>query len=174
MSLLLRHRPEVADLTLDAAGWVPLDDFVRAVQHKRGFGWVDEATIREVVATSDKTRFEIRGEPPKIRATYGHSLPVDVDYEQVDPPATLYHGTTHEAFPNIEREGLKPMNRHHVFLTRTVAEAEAVGRRRDPDPVILAIDTQHLTGIGHDVFRTPGGLYLTDHVPPTALHVTSV
>lgn len=173
MSLLLRHRPEVAQLSLDAAGWVLLDQLVQAIRRQRGFGWVDEKTIRHVVDTSKKQRFEIAGTPPRIRATYGHSTPVEIEYERVMPPPTLYHGTTRRALPNIFREGLRPMQRHHVFLTKTTEGAEAVGRRRDPKPVILAVDTEGLMEEGHSVFRTSGGLYLTDYVPPNVLDVAS-
>lgn len=172
MSLLLRHRPETADLELNTAGWASLADLVDAVRRQPGFAWVDEHVVREVVAQSEKQRFAIAGDPPRIRATYGHSIPVDVEYEPVpSPPPVLYHGTTRRALPKILREGLKSMQRHYVFLTATAEEAAAVGRRRDPQPVILEVDTDSVVDHGYDLYRTPGGLYLTEYVPPAALQV---
>ena len=70
MSLVLRHRPEVAGLTLDPHGWVPVDDLLAALG-------VDRATLDAVVA-DDKERFAVETGPDgvdRIRASQGHSPP---------------------------------------------------------------------------------------------------
>jgi RNA:NAD 2'-phosphotransferase (TPT1/KptA family) len=92
LSLILRHQPGRFGLELDADGFVGLADVLAAVRRERGWGGVTEAEVREVVASSDKQRFEIVGE--RIRARYGHSVPRAVAYPEVEPPAILYHGTS--------------------------------------------------------------------------------
>jgi putative RNA 2'-phosphotransferase len=70
MSLVLRHRPEVAGLTLDPHGWVPVDDLLAALG-------VDRATLDAVVA-DDKERFAVETGSDgvdRIRASQGHSPP---------------------------------------------------------------------------------------------------
>jgi putative RNA 2'-phosphotransferase len=42
----------------------------------------------------------------------------------------------------ILKEGLKPMRRKRVHLSKTVEDAIEVGRRRTANPVILKIDAQ--------------------------------
>ena len=99
LSLILRHAPDKVGLRLDAEGWVPLADLLAAVRAQPGWPELDEARIREVVATSDKQRFEIAGE--RIRARYGHSVAGQVSYPEAEPPEILYHGTSPTALPAI-------------------------------------------------------------------------
>src|SRR5438105_15964813 len=72
LSLMLRHQPERFGLRLDADGFVPLTDLLAAVRRERAWQEITEEYVREVVATSDKQRFEIDGD--RIRARYGHSV----------------------------------------------------------------------------------------------------
>ena len=57
MSFLLRHRPQSAGLELDGAGWIGVDDFLRGVNS--GGSDFTLADVEEVIATSDKRRFEL-------------------------------------------------------------------------------------------------------------------
>jgi putative RNA 2'-phosphotransferase len=56
MSYFLRHRPDEAGLTLDERGLVPLEALLAAIRQRRGYGWVTEEHIREVVATTSSGR----------------------------------------------------------------------------------------------------------------------
>lgn len=42
-----------------------------------------------------------------IRANQGHSVPVDVELEERQPPQYLYHGTAERFLDAIMAEGLK-------------------------------------------------------------------
>jgi RNA:NAD 2'-phosphotransferase (TPT1/KptA family) len=59
-------------------------------------------------ANADKT---------KIRASQGHSVPVDVELEAVTPPEILYHGTGEKYVESIEAQGLIPKTRLYVHLS---------------------------------------------------------
>ncbi|MFI5893411.1 RNA 2'-phosphotransferase [Actinoplanes sp. NPDC051513] len=52
ISMVLRHRPESAGLTLDANGWVPVADLLAALAIAR-----DELDV--IVENNDKSRFAI-------------------------------------------------------------------------------------------------------------------
>ena len=54
-----------------------------------------------------------------IRANQGHSVEVDLQLEEREPPETLYHGTVERFLPSILEEGLIRGKRHHVHLSRT-------------------------------------------------------
>ncbi|XVV02018.1 RNA 2'-phosphotransferase [Actinosynnema sp. CA-248983] len=159
MSKHLRHQPERLGLTLDAAGWVDLDEFVRKL------GTTHEA-VREVVARNDKQRFTIAD--GRIRANQGHTVAVDLDLPPAQPPAVLYHGTVARCLPDIRRDGLLPMSRHDVHLSATVDTAVRVGARRGK-PVVLEVDAAAMHAAGHEFRVSANGVWLTATVPPDYL-----
>ena len=125
MSYVLRHAPEAAGLTLDAEGWVSLDELEKAVTSKYD---VSRADIIAVVENNPKKRFTLADN--RIRANQGHSVDVDLALTPVEPPAVLYHGTSSADWHSIEREGLKKMQRHHVHLSADIETAKIVATRR--------------------------------------------
>ncbi|WP_425310729.1 RNA 2'-phosphotransferase [Ammonicoccus fulvus] len=136
MTQALRHRPGQFNLTLDSAGWTPISDLAAALADR--FAGVDPAdAIAEVVALSDKTRYEIKDN--RIRATYGHTVEADDSGQLTAPPAYLFHGTTPQALPHIRRTGLQPMKRRRVHLSATDDTATIVARRRTDKPIILKV-----------------------------------
>ncbi|MGA5305495.1 RNA 2'-phosphotransferase [Nucisporomicrobium flavum] len=163
ISLVLRHRPEVAGLTLDANGWVPVADLLAGLGLAR-------AALDAVVAGNDKSRFAIATGADgveRIRASQGHSRRVDVDLglPPATPPAVLYHGTPRANLPSILREGLRPRSRHHVHLSPDLATALVVGRRRSPDVAVLEVDAAAMARAGHVFHRSVNGVWLTAAVP---------
>ncbi|MFB6089557.1 MAG: RNA 2'-phosphotransferase [Halobellus sp.] len=162
LSYALRHGPDDAGLDLTDAGWAPFEDVVAAAADR--YGWADERAVEGVVAVDPKGRFELDGR--RIRATYGHS--VDVDLESADSPVpdTLYHGTDPDAVPKIRREGLRPMSRQLVHLSDTEREALAVGSRHVSDPALLVVDAAAMLEAGHEITKRGRGVYTTERVPP--------
>ncbi len=158
LSLVLRHEPEKIGLVLGDEGFVPLAEFVTAVNRQKAYGWVTEAPIREVVAASDKQRFEIVD--GRIRARYGHSVEEAVTYPEVEPPEILYHGTTPQAAALILQEGLKPMQRQYVHLSSTPDMADVVARRRTNRPVILIVRAREAWQAGVKFHNPEPRLYL--------------
>ena len=126
------------------------------------FGEVTEDEIRAVVTDSDKKRFELREN--RVRATYGHSFPIDLGLEPVEPPPQLFYGTARDLAQSILRDGLRPRDRQYVHLSASVEEAQAVGKRRDPFPAIVVVDAKRARGDGVRFFAS-GPLFLVEGVP---------
>ena len=165
MSLALRHAPERFGLAPDAAGWVPLADFLTALQ-------IDRAELDTVVANNDKQRFAVSEGPDgvaRIRASQGHSIPVDLALPPQAPPARLYHGTSTASLGSIRATGLNRGRRHHVHLSADVETAHRVGARRSGPVVLLTVDAAAMAGAGHAFYRSANGVWLTDAVPPEFL-----
>jgi putative RNA 2'-phosphotransferase len=163
MSLVLRHRPEVAGLVLDANGWVPVAELLTALGMTR-----DQLDL--VVANNDKSRFAVQAGPDgveRIRASQGHSRRVDVDLDlpAATPPAELFHGTPRANLEAILREGLRPRSRHHVHLSVDLPTAVTVGRRRSPDVVVFSVAAGVMAEEGHVFHRSDNGVWLTAVVP---------
>jgi len=160
LSFLLRHRPPDYPLRFDRNGFVTWSELLEQVEKR--FPAVAEEEVLSVIEGSEKRRFELR--EGKVRATYGHSFPVDLGLESVEPPPRLYHGTARDLAQTILRDGLKPRGRQYVHLSPTAEEALAVGKRRDPSPAILAIHSReaHASGIP---FYCSGPLFLAKEIP---------
>ncbi|MEM1055288.1 MAG: RNA 2'-phosphotransferase [Bacteroidota bacterium] len=122
LSLVLRHRPEAAGLVLDAEGWAEVSALLRGAT-QRGVDLSPGDVVR-VVQDNDKQRFELSPDGARIRARQGHSVPVDLGLAPRIPPDVLFHGTVARVLPAIRREGLRPMQRHHVHLSPDRETAE--------------------------------------------------
>ncbi|HEX4817615.1 MAG TPA: RNA 2'-phosphotransferase [Nonomuraea sp.] len=164
----LRHDPQAIGITLDAAGWVPVDVLLRAAA-EHGFP-IGAGELRHVVERNDKRRYAI--EDGRIRASQGHSVPVELDLPAVEPPAVLYHGTVGRFLAAIRREGLRPMSRHDVHLSPDRETATRVGARRGA-PVVLVVRSGAMHADGHIFRRSANGVWLTPHVPPAYLSFPS-
>jgi putative RNA 2'-phosphotransferase len=164
LALVLRHQPEVAGLTLDAQGWAPVADVLAALG--RRFPGFTRGDLETVVETNDKKRYAFDESGTRIRASQGHSVAVELDLEPLAPPAILYHGTVERFLPSIMDKGLVKGSRHHVHLSADVDTALKVGGRRSGGTVILEVAAGEMAKAGHSFFQSANGVWLTDHVPP--------
>jgi putative RNA 2'-phosphotransferase len=163
LSLVLRHDPGVAGITLDAEGWVDVEELLAGAA-RNGFSFT-RAELEEVVRTSDKQRFALSGDAQRIRANQGHSVSVDLGLHPETPPAVLYHGTIERFVASILADGLDKQARQYVHLSSDIATATRVGSRRGR-PIILKIAAAHMHSAGFRFFCSANGVWLTDQVPP--------
>ena len=167
---VLRHNPGKIGVELDAAGWVDVDVLLAAV--KRGGRRMGRERLDYVVEHNNKKRFEYDASGTRIRASQGHSVPVDLGYESCVPPETLFHGTARRSLDSILSEGLKPGRRHHVHLSIDIETAIKVGARHGK-PAVLVVAAARMHEAGHEFFRSTNGVWLTEHVAPQYLSPTS-
>lgn len=165
LSYWLRHRPDAGGLTLDAQGWTAVDPVLAALGATNKCDW---DRLVEVVELNDKQRFELSADGDRIRARQGHSVEVELDWPEAEPPALLYHGTVERFLPAIRAEGLRPMRRHHVHLSPDLETATRVGNRRG-QAVILTVRAGDMHAAGHTFYLTGNGVWLTDAVAPEFL-----
>jgi putative RNA 2'-phosphotransferase len=165
LSLVLRHKPGLAGLSLDSNGWGETALLLAQTEHP-----ISRAELDEIVATNPKRRFELSEDGKLIRARQGHSVTVDLALPATQPPDFLFHGTATRFLEAILEEGLNPRKRHHVHLSADIETARSVGARHGK-PVILRVDAKAMAQTGHIFHITENGVWLTDTVPPTALQV---
>lgn len=168
LSLVLRHKPEEIGIALDSAGWVEVDRLLDALAAK-GLP-VSREELEFVVANNDKKRFAFSGDGLRIRASQGHSIEVDLQYEPCEPPEILYHGAPERFLDPIRAQGLLKGKRQHVHLSGDRDTAATVGQRRGK-PVILLIRAGEMRRAGHLFYRSANGVWLTEHVPPSFLEI---
>ncbi len=168
LSYVLRHHPEAIGITLDPAGWVPIDDLLTAMAaHGRP---MTRTEIDRIVATSEKRRFEVHN--GMIRAAQGHSVAIDLGLPPATPPPVLYHGTVERFLGGIRERGLLRGQRQFVHLSADAATARQVGARRGK-PVILTVDAAGMHAHGHVFHQAANGVWLTEHVAPRWLAALS-
>ena len=154
---MLRHEPARAGLTLDSAGWADVRQLLGAMH-------LTPSQLDWIVETNDKKRFEFNEDKTKIRASQGHSIDVDLQYDSAPPPGALYHGTSSNFLDSIFRTGLDKRDRHHVHLSADAATAMTVARRR-PRPLVLTIHAARMAEDGHTFYLSTNGVWLTERVP---------
>jgi putative RNA 2'-phosphotransferase len=166
LSRVLRHEPALIGVRLDEAGWIDVSELLAAAAtHGRR---ISRAELERIVAENDKKRFAFSEDGRRIRANQGHTVTVDLGYEEAEPPGVLYHGTHPGAVAAIWREGLRPMKRHAVHLSPDRTTAERVGGRRGR-PVVFSVDAAAMAAAGFVFQVSANGVWLTPRVPPEYL-----
>lgn len=161
ISFILRHKPEAIGITLDEHGWAKVDELIEGVSKTHP---LDFATLEEIVRTDNKQRYSFNEDKTLIRANQGHSVPVDVELEQLTPPTCLYHGTAEKYTASIDAQGLIPKSRLYVHLSADTDTAQKVGQRHGK-PVIYRVDSALMAKDGYKFYRSVNGVWLTKSVP---------
>lgn len=169
LSLILRHRPGDFGVTLDPHGWASVEALLAAVRRQRGWEDATAADLEAVVRLPGRRRFELRD--GRIRALYGHTVPVHPEGAPQQPPEWLYHGTAPERVPAILSEGLRPGPRRFVHLSLTPLQAREVGLRHSPQPVVLTVLARRAHEAGVRFYRASDDVYLAEAVPPAFVRV---
>jgi putative RNA 2'-phosphotransferase len=163
LSLVLRHKPETIGLALDENGWANTRDLIKKAYEAGIYLTLDR--LKELVEQNDKQRFVFSPDFNRIRANQGHSLPVNLQLAEQEPPAVLYHGTAEKNISLIKQLGLLKGRRHHVHLSTDTTTARSVGMRYGK-PVVLHVNAGKMHQDGYKFYLSANGVWLTDFVLP--------
>lgn len=161
ISLVLRHQPDAAYITLDEHGWANVEELLNGIN--RTGRSIDMMALENIVAADEKQRYSFSPDKTLIRANQGHSIPVDVELKESEPPEFLYHGTASRFIGSIMIEGLKPMSRLYVHLSKDIETAKKVGSRHGV-PVILKIHSRQMYQDDLKFYLSANGVWLTKQV----------
>lgn len=163
IALVLRHKPEAAGIVVDSQGWANTGNLVQAIKKLKDPTF-SVSDLAEIVYTDSKGRYSFSDDLRLIRANQGHSINVDVELEEVEPPTLLYHGTATKYIDGIEAEGIIPKSRLYVHLSETVSTATDVGKRHGK-PVVYTIHAKKMFDHGYKFYKSVNGVWLTKTVP---------
>jgi putative RNA 2'-phosphotransferase len=170
MAGILRHFPERYGLKMDKHGWVDLEDFVNSIRIKqRRFRWLKPHHILAVIDTDPKGRYQFR--EGRIRATYAHSIDVDLDLPTRGIPDFLYYPTTEEEKDILLETGLMPSDRKMVHLSRTLEAAITAGQVRVPEPLIFEVNAKAMIEKDHVIRKAGNTVFVVETVPPEFLRL---
>jgi putative RNA 2'-phosphotransferase len=162
LSFILRHSPETIGLKLDENGWAEVSALIAKfdLYDRR----IDFELLEYIVQNNDKKRFAFNDDKTKIRASQGHSISVELNLNETEPLAYLYHGTVERFLLDIKVQGLQKMSRQHVHLSADRETAVKVGGRRGK-PIILTINSGAMHRAGYKFYLSDNNVWLTDVVP---------
>ena len=171
LALALRHAPEKFDLEMDINGWIDVKDIIRQFKQSGGkrFHWLRPHHFRAIVETDQKGRYEVRGNT--IRATYGHTVEIELDLPTDNIPDALYFPCDPEQTENLLDVGISPGGRAHVHLSASIRSAAEAGHVHFPLPTILEVDTAQMNAAGETIWHAGITVYLTENVPAQYISV---
>lgn len=169
LALILRHAPEKFNLEMDINGWVNLRDLSDAIANqRRNFHWLRSWHFESIANADEKGRYQIEG--GSIRATYGHSIELDLDLPTDDIPEVLYWPCEEDQVETMMEYGITKGERQHIHLSRTILNALEAGHVRINRPAILEVDTTRAIADGYQIYRAGTTVFITDEVPPEYLY----
>jgi len=183
LSYILRHGAEKEGLRMRKDGYIKVSDLL-ARPKLRG---VDFPLLEKLVKENDKQRYQLMFEPSTpaeqgdttiqttsdgtwwIRANQGHTLRVEeLELREIKSPdevPVVVHGTTHEAWKSIEKEGLSKMQRNHIHMATGKLGDEGVisGMRAShaKSGVLIFVDVSQAMEDGIKFFISANGVVLT-------------
>lgn len=165
IALLLRHKPEILDLTMDVHGWVSVEQLLQRINADSKYSLTREG-LDEIVRTDSKGRYRYSEDGTRIKACQGHSIPwVEPELRIAQPPRFLYHGTTAQAWELIRTDGcIRRMQRHGVHLQAEPEKAWQSARRWKKVPVVLKIDAEQMDADGIQFGLSDNGVWCTEQV----------
>lgn len=163
ISLILRHKPETINISLDEHGWANVNELIDGINSSDHYN-INMEILEEIVRTDNKQRYSFNEDKTLIRANQGHSIPVDVELEEKVPPEFLYHGTAEKYVESIDKNGLIPKSRLYVHLSKDKETAVNVGKRHG-DVVLYMIASGAMFEDGYAFYKSVNGVWLTKEVP---------
>ncbi len=160
IALILRHKPEAIGISLDEHGWASVPELIAGISRTQPF---DMTMLEQIVREDNKQRYSFNEDKTLIRANQGHSIPVDVELPEIQPPEELYHGTGMKYVASIDAQGLIPKSRLYVHLSADMETAIKVGQRHGK-PVIYIVHSGKMYRDGYRFYRSVNGVWLTKQV----------
>lgn len=161
MSLILRHKPETIGICLDEHGWANVNELIEGIAKRYEFNM---DILEQIVRTDEKGRYSFNEDKTLIRANQGHSIQVDVELDEVEPPTELWHGTGEKYVESIDKQGLISKSRLYVHLSKDENTAIKVGQRHG-EPVLYIVQAGEMYKDGYKFYLSKNGVWLTKEVP---------
>ena len=169
LALVLRHAPEKFGVDMDINGWVNARELSEAIgKQRRHYHWLRAWHFEAIANADEKGRYQVENE--MMRATYGHSIELDLDLPTDDIPEVLYYPCETEEVETLLEYGITAGDRKNVHLSRSIRNAMDAGHVRIHRPAILEVDTARAIADGHTIYRAGTTVFLTDEVPGEYLY----
>jgi len=162
LATLLGRQPQELGLVPDAEGFVPQRDLFRALAEDSELRRIRPSNLPEIAALPGEPLVETRGD--LIRAAQrGEIAPRPLDPEK--GPKLLYTCVRRRAHAAVLEKGIHPGRHPRVILCAGEEMALRLGRRFDPQPVLLTVQVRRAASRGVRFEHLGESLYLSDPIP---------
>ena len=168
LSGLLRHFPDEHGVRVYSNGWMKREVVVSVCEDN--YSWFESRHIEYIVENDSKGRYELTDDGEWIRALSGHSISVSIETEDDgDIPNTIFHGTPIRNVDSILQDGLQPMSREKVHLSRDSETAREVGERHAASGEQVVVFSVEVSCLNETVHEPQDGLFVVSKVEPDCL-----
>lgn len=161
MAYVLARRPDEFGLVPDSDGWISVKELLQALHEEEGWRHVRQGHINELMMDQGRNVFKLDG--VSMKAAERH-FPEPVPVAPKDLPKLLYTAVRSRAHPVVMEKGLTVPEGRWIVLSASRAMASRIGRRKDPEPVILEIGAASAGAVGVGFFSF-GDLFLAESLP---------
>lgn len=171
LSYMLCRRPDEFGLVADEQGRIPVKELLWALSQEEGWGYVRRAHLEEVVNLVSPGAFAL--DQTHIRAVSPGPAQMR-SAAPVWPPPLLYRAITARSHAVVAEKGLQPSGGRELLLARDPQTALRLGRRRDPQAVLVTVQAQGAAKKGVEFFSYGEGLFLSGAIGPEHLQLPPV
>jgi putative RNA 2'-phosphotransferase len=157
----LGRRPDEFGLVLDSEGYVKIKTFLKAISEESGWKHIRRSWIDALFVQLSDPPIEVNGN--LIRAIQRSHIPSA--QTEVDIPKTLYICVRKKGYRAVLEKGILPYDQNRLVLTSNPEMAIRLGKRIDPEPVLLTVLVQKAKNMGSRFYLYGESLYLADAVP---------
>ena len=157
---MLGRQPDEFGLLPDENGYVKIKDLMKALGEEPGWRHVRLNHIREVTYSAGSPAVEIENNLIRAKDRTHLFFPEVPD----TLPKLIYCAVRQRAYPVLLEKGLTP-TANRILLAGEIAMAKRLGRRIDPSPVILTVNSENARKKGATVWRFGKRLFLSDCLP---------
>jgi putative RNA 2'-phosphotransferase len=163
LDYVLGRQPDEFGLVTDAEGYVRVKDLLKALSEEPGWRHVRLNHIRETVMTLRQPTVELSDS--RIRALDRSCLIPPASAETL--PKLLYHAVRRRAWPVVLEKGVTASDAApQIVLAQDLPMAQRLGRRIDPSPVILTVNTSRARQLGMTFMCAGRRLFTIDRLLP--------
>lgn len=166
LSGALRHFPDDLGLAMDQHGWVDMGVLLDVMLTR--YPWASAQRLKALVESDVKGRYQINGN--KIRARYGHSVDIELNFPENDIE-DLYYGSSQEEGEMILEMGIRPVRQRYVHLSTSYEKAVEAASFHSENPIIFKIKAFDAMDNGVNMMIVNEFIVLSEEVPPEFLHI---
>lgn len=154
-------RPDEFGLIPDRDGSYRLKELLQALHEDPQGRTIRKGRLNEMALSLPDPPFEINAGLIRPR---GPAQPPCL-VREVKPPKLLYTAVRRRAYPHVSKKGIPKGPHGRIVLCRDRDLAIRIGRRKDPEPVLLTVNTAQAQKLGVSFMRFGNLIYVADDIP---------
>lgn len=161
ISYISCYAPSEHGLFWNPDGTMPWKELFWALQEDPSLRFVREVHIREISYLGIELPFTMEEGVLRLGSEIGApEYPVESE-----PPERLFYACRRKEYPSVLKYGLKASNRPYLGLCSAKGLAVRIGKRRDPEPIVVEILARKAASGGITIRKAGEEMFLAEAIP---------